>query len=32
MSTEHIIQQAANWLTRLHDEGVSESERQAFNA
>ena len=32
MSTEHIIQQAANWLTRLHDEDVSESERQAFNA
>jgi len=32
MSTDHIIQQAANWLTRLHDEDVSESERQAFNA
>ena len=32
MNSEHIIQQAANWLTRLHDEDVSESERQAFNA
>ncbi|MCP1464010.1 FecR family protein [Pseudomonas sp. S3E17] len=32
MSSEQIIQQAANWLTRLHDEEVSEAERQAFNA
>ncbi|AZF63216.1 FecR family protein [Pseudomonas sp. LBUM920] len=31
MSTEHIIQQAANWLTRLHDEDVSDADRQAFN-
>ena len=32
MSSEQIIQQAANWLTRLHDEEVSDAERQAFNA
>lgn len=30
MSSEQIIQQAANWLTRLHDEDVSEAERRAF--
>ena len=30
MSSEQIIQQAANWLTRLHDEDVSDAERQAF--
>lgn len=30
MSTEHIIQQAANWLTRLHDEDVTDAERHAF--
>ncbi|RYF04051.1 MAG: DUF4880 domain-containing protein, partial [Deltaproteobacteria bacterium] len=32
MNSEQIIQQAANWLTRLHDEDVSDAERQAFNA
>jgi transmembrane sensor len=32
MNSEQIIQQAANWLTRLHDEEVSDAERQAFNA
>lgn len=32
MSSEQIIQQAANWLTRLHDEDFSDAERQAFNA
>ncbi len=32
MSSEQIIQQAANWLTRLHDEDVSDAERRAFNA
>lgn len=32
MSSEQIIQQAANWLTRLHDEDVSDTDRQAFNA
>jgi len=32
MNCEHIIQQAANWLTRLHDEDVSDAERQAFRA
>ncbi|MGB3126609.1 MAG: FecR family protein [Pseudomonas sp.] len=31
MSSEQIIQQAANWLTRLHDEDVSDTERHAFN-
>lgn len=31
MNTEQIIQQAANWLTRLHDEDVSDAERHAFN-
>lgn len=31
MSSEQIIQQAANWLTRLHDEDVSDTDRQ-FNA
>ena len=31
MSSEQIIEQAANWLTRLHDEDVTEAERQAFN-
>ncbi|MFB3306321.1 FecR domain-containing protein [Pseudomonas sp. AMR01] len=30
MNSEQIIQQAANWLTRLHDEDVSEADRQAF--
>ncbi|MCS4250577.1 FecR family protein [Pseudomonas sp. BIGb0164] len=32
MSTEQIIQQAANWLTRLHDEDVSDADRHAFHA
>nr|WP_314567176.1 FecR family protein [uncultured Pseudomonas sp.] len=32
MSTEQIIQQAAQWLTRLHDEDVSDADRHAFNA
>ncbi len=32
MNSEQIIQQAANWLTRLHDEDVSDAERRAFNA
>lgn len=31
MSTEHIIQQAANWLTRLHDEDVTDIDRRAFD-
>lgn len=31
MNSEQIIQQAANWLTRLHDEDVSDAERRAFN-
>lgn len=31
MNAEQIIQQAANWLTRLHDEDVSDAERHAFN-
>ncbi|MEB0109246.1 FecR family protein [Pseudomonas sp. MH9.3] len=31
MSSEQIIQQAANWLTRLHDADVTDAERQAFN-
>ncbi|WDU64487.1 FecR family protein [Pseudomonas poae] len=30
MNSEQIIQQAANWLTRLHDEDVSDAEREAF--
>ncbi|MGY2505520.1 DUF4880 domain-containing protein, partial [Pseudomonas azotoformans] len=29
MSSEQIIQQAAQWLTRLHDENVNEADRQA---
>lgn len=32
MSSEHIIQQAANWLTRLHDEDVTDADRRAFDA
>ena len=32
MTSEHIIQQAANWLTRLHDEDVTEADRHAFDA
>ncbi|MCK6188319.1 FecR family protein [Pseudomonas sp. EYE_354] len=32
MSTEHIIQQAADWLTRLHDEDVTDADRHAFDA
>ena len=32
MSSEQIIQQAAQWLTRLHDEAVTDADRQAFNA
>ncbi|MGY2686654.1 FecR family protein [Pseudomonas tolaasii] len=32
MSSEQIIQQAANWLTRLHDEAFSDADRQAFDA
>jgi len=32
VNSEQIIQQAANWLTRLHDEDVSDAERRAFNA
>ena len=32
MSAEQIIQQAAQWLTRLHDEDVSDADRHAFNA
>jgi transmembrane sensor len=32
MGSEQIIQQAANWLTRLHDEDVSDVDRQAFHA
>ena len=31
MSSEQIIQQAAQWLTRLHDENVTEADHQAFN-
>lgn len=31
MSSEQIIQQAANWLTRLHDETVSDAEREDFH-
>ncbi|MGF6098588.1 FecR family protein [Pseudomonas sp. 18175] len=31
MSTEHIIEQAANWLTRLHDEHVTDADRRAFD-
>ena len=31
MSAEQIIQQAANWLTRLHDEDVTDAERRAFD-
>ena len=31
MNAEQIIQQAANWLTRLHDEDVTEADRRAFN-
>lgn len=31
MSSEQIIQQAANWLTRLHDEDISDIDRHAFN-
>ena len=31
MSSEQIIQQAANWLTRLHDEDVTDADRQAFH-
>lgn len=31
MSSEQIIQQAANWLTRLHDEDVSDADRHAFH-
>ena len=31
MNSEQIIQQAANWLTRLHDEDVTDADRQAFN-
>lgn len=31
MNTEQIIQQAANWLTRLHDEDVTDAERHAFS-
>ena len=30
MNSEQIIQQAANWLTRLHDEDVTDADRQAF--
>lgn len=29
MSSEQIIQQAAQWLTRLHDENVTEADHQA---
>ncbi len=32
MSSEQIIQQAANWLTRLHDEDVTDADRRAFDA
>ncbi|OPA89823.1 iron dicitrate transport regulator FecR [Pseudomonas fluorescens] len=32
MSSEQIIQQAANWLTRLHDEDFSDADHQAFTA
>ena len=32
MTSEQIIQQAANWLTRLHDEDVTEADRHAFDA
>lgn len=32
MISEQIIQQAANWLTRLHDEDVTEADRHAFDA
>ncbi|MBO0494999.1 FecR family protein [Pseudomonas sp. Marseille-Q1929] len=31
MTSEQIIQQAANWLTRLHDEDVTEADHQAFH-
>ena len=31
MNSEHIIQQAANWLTRLHDEDVTDADRRAFD-
>jgi transmembrane sensor len=31
MNAEQIIQQAANWLTRLHDEDVTDADREAFN-
>ncbi len=31
MSPDQIIQQAANWLTRLHDEDVTDADRHAFN-
>ncbi|MGU9859727.1 FecR family protein [Pseudomonas sp. LF245] len=31
MTSEQIIQQAANWLTRLHDEDVTDADRQAFH-
>ncbi|MPQ84979.1 FecR family protein [Pseudomonas sp. MAFF 730085] len=30
MNSEHIIQQAANWLTQLQDENVSDADRQAY--
>ncbi|MBC3301334.1 FecR family protein [Pseudomonas sp. SWRI18] len=32
MNSEQIIQQAAQWLTRLHDEDVTDADRQAFHA
>jgi transmembrane sensor len=32
MSAEQIIQQAANWLTRLHDEDVTHTDRRAFES
>ncbi|TFY86676.1 FecR family protein [Pseudomonas kairouanensis] len=32
MNTEQIIQQAANWLTRLHDEDVTDADRRAFDS
>lgn len=31
MTSEQIIQQAANWLTRLHDEDFTEADRRAFD-
>ncbi|MGY2374603.1 FecR family protein [Pseudomonas sp. SDO524_S393] len=30
MNSEQIIQQAAQWLTRLHDEDVTDADRHAF--